>query len=275
MILYLTTYGPLVEHERRWYGVSEDWDTLFNRRDLAGFLRRHISRAKPLVRRPASSTFLPPIGRQEVWAAGVTYYRSRVARMSESRHAGASDFYDLVYRAARPELFFKATPHRVVGHGGIMHLRSDSRWIVPEPELTAAINARGRIIGYTIGNDLSCRDIEGKNPLYLPQAKTFTRCAALGPGILITGRPMPSRTAIVLDIRRRGRSMFAGATRISEIKKPLPTLVSYLYRDNVFPVGCLLMTGTGIVPPERLSLRVGDEVRITVHPIGTLVNRME
>jgi len=275
MILYHTTDGPVVEHERRYYGIPEDWDGLFNRRDLAGFMRRLTRRARPLARRPAQSTLLPPIGGQEVWAAGVTYRRSRVARMSESKRAGGSDFYDRVYHAARPELFFKATPHRVVGHRGVLHLRRDSKWIVPEPELTAAINARGRIIGYTIGDDLSCRDIEGENPLYLPQAKTFTRCAALGPGILVTGRPMPPGTVIVLDIRRRGRSVFAGATRVSEIRKPLPALVDYLYRDNVFPVGCLLMTGTGIVPPERLCLRRGDEVRITVQPIGTLVNRME
>ena len=275
MILYRTTRGSWLEEKGRYVEVPGEWDALFGRRDLAAFLRQAMRDGAPQRRLPRGSTLLAPIGRQEVWAAGVTYARSRAARVSESKAAGGSDFYDRVYHAVRPELFFKATPHRVVGHGGALRLRHDSRWIVPEPELTLAISSQGRIFGYTIGNDLSCRDIEGENPLYLPQAKTFARCAALGPGILVTGRPMPPGTVIVLDIRRRGRSVFAGAARVSEIRKPLPALVDYLYRDNVFPVGCLLMTGTGIVPPERLSLRRGDEVRITVQPIGTLVNRME
>jgi 2-dehydro-3-deoxy-D-arabinonate dehydratase len=195
--------------------------------------------------------------------------------VSESKRAGGSDFYDRVYRAQRPELFFKASAHRVVGHGGVMHLRRDSTWIVPEPELTLAINARGQIFGYTIGNDLSCRDIEGENPLYLPQAKTYVGCAALGPGILVSRRPMPRATSIGLEIRRRGRSIFTGATSVCEIKRPFAVLVEHLYRDNAFPTGCLLMTGTGIVPPGRFCLRRGDEVRITIERIGTLVNRME
>jgi len=275
MILYHTTRGAVAEHNGRYCTVPGDWDELVNRDDLSAFLRTVARRTSPAARRPAPPDLLPPIGRQEVWAAGVTYNRSRTARMSESRKAGGSDFYDRVYHAARPELFFKATPHRVVGHGGVMHLRRDSAWIVPEPELTLAINRRGQMIGYTIGNDLSCRDIEGENPLYLPQAKTFAGCAALGPGILVTGRPLPRGTPIRIDIRRGGRSVFRGATRVSEIRKPLSVLVEYLYRDNVFPVGCLLMTGTGIVPPGRFSLRRGDEVRITVPPIGTLANRME
>lgn len=275
MILYRTTRGAVVEHRGRHYAVPGDWDDLFNDRNLAAFLRRLTRRKATPARRPDPSTLLPPIGRQEVWAAGVTYNRSRVARMSESKQAGGSDFYDRVYHAVRPELFFKASPHRVVGHGGAMHLRRDSTWIVPEPELTLAIDARGRIAGYTIGNDLSCRDIEGENPLYLAQAKTFTGCAALGPGLLVTRRPLSSATAIEIDIRRRGRSVFAGATRLSEIRKPLPVLVEHLYRDDTFPAGCFLMTGTGVVPPGRFCLRRGDEVRITVPPIGTLVNRMD
>jgi 2-dehydro-3-deoxy-D-arabinonate dehydratase len=174
----------------------------------------------------------------------------------------------------RPELFFKATPHRVVGHGGAMHLRRDSEWIVPEPEITLAINASGRLVGYTIGNDMSARDIEGENPLLLPQAKTFTRCRAWA-GLRVARRPPPRATAITMSIRRRGRSIFAGATKVSEIRKPIRVLLEHLYRDNSFPAGCFLMTGTGIVPPEALRLRPGDEVRITVPGVGTLVNRME
>jgi 2-dehydro-3-deoxy-D-arabinonate dehydratase len=274
MILYRTTRGAVLEHRGAHYTVPGDWDELFNRPDLEMFLRRCAGRAGLAVRKPASARLLPPIGRQEVWAAGVTYNRSRAARMSESKLAGSSDFYDRVYHAERPELFFKASPHRVVGHGGAMHLRRDSGWIVPEPEITLAIDARGRLIGYTIGNDLSCRDIEGENPLYLPQAKTFTGCAALGPGLRVSRRPPPGATAVAIDIRRRGRSIFAGATRVSEIRKPFTSLIQYLYRDNSFPVGCFLMTGTGVVPPEDLRLRPGDRVRITVPGVGELVNSM-
>jgi 2-dehydro-3-deoxy-D-arabinonate dehydratase len=275
VILYRTTGGLLVEEGGGYHTVDGAWDEVFNRRDLAAFLRKAIRAGRALPRRPRTAQLLPPIGLQEVWAAGVTYARSRSARMSESQRAGGSDFYDRVYRAARPELFFKATPHRVVGQGGRMHLRRDSKWIVPEPELTLAVDARGRIIGYTIGNDLSCRDIEGENPLYLPQAKTYDGCAAIGPGLLIATAPLARSTAIELGIRRRGRSVFKGATRLSEMRKPLPVLVEYLYRDNTFPVGCLLMTGTGVVPPAGFCLRRGDEVRITVRPIGTLVNEMD
>jgi len=225
-------------------------------------------------RLPRGASLLPPIGSQEIWAAGVTYARSRTARMSESKSGGSSSFYDRVYRAHRPELFFKATPHRVVGHNGVMRLRRDSDWIVPEPELTLAVNSRGRIVGYTVGNDLSCRDLEGENPLYLPQAKTFDACAAIGPGILVTGRPLPRATKISMTIRRRGRTVFAGTTHLAQMRKPPGRLVEYLFRDNSYPCGCFLMTGTGIVPPGRFCLRPGDEVRITIQPIGTLVNAM-
>ncbi len=278
MILYNTTRGPIVEHEGSWYAVKVDWDALFTQRDPVRFLRQVVAAGPPAVgsgfEAGTTEDLIAPIGAQEVWGAGVTYNRSRVARMSESKRAGGSDFYDRVYRAERPELFFKANAHRVVGSGGLLHLRRDSKWIVPEPELTLAITARGQVFGYTIGNDLSCRDIEGENPLYLPQAKTYVGCAALGPGILVTRRPMPRATCIALDIRRCGRSIFAGAVSVSEIKKPFAVLVEHLYRDNAFPTGCLLMTGTGIVPPGRFCLRRGDEVHITIDGIGTLVNRM-
>ncbi len=274
MILYRTSAGSFVEHEGRYAPVPGDWDALFNRRALPAFLRAVVRSAAPLRRLPSQARLLPPIGAQEVWAAGVTYARSRTARMSESKQAGGSSFYDHIYRAHRPELFFKATPHRVVGHGGTMHLRRDSRWIVPEPELTLAINEGGRIVGYAVGNDLSCRDLEGENPLYLPQAKTFSACAAIGPGILIAEKPLSRATRISLEIRRAGRRVFRGETQLSEMRKPLARLVAYLFRDNAFPAGCFLMTGTGIVPPGRFCLRRGDEVRIAIEAIGTLTNKM-
>jgi 2-dehydro-3-deoxy-D-arabinonate dehydratase len=274
MILYRTTDGILVEHAGRYTALAGEWDALFNRRDLQAFLRTAVRRGPSLGRLPRGAVILPPIGSQEVWAAGVTYARSRTARMSESKSAGGSSFYDHIYHAHRPELFFKATPHRVVGQGGVLHLRRDSHWMVPEPELTLAVNKRGRLIGFTVGNDLSCRDLEGENPLYLPQAKTFSACAALGPGILLSERPLPRSTKIALAIRRAGRSIFRGSTQLSELRKPLTRLVEYLFRDNEFPMGCFLMTGTGIVPPGRFSLKRGDQVRITIQPIGTLVNTM-
>jgi 2-dehydro-3-deoxy-D-arabinonate dehydratase len=194
--------------------------------------------------------------------------------MEEAEEAGGSDFYDRVYNAERPELFFKATPHRVVGPGGTLRLRSDSKWIVPEPELTVVINKSGRIVGYTAGDDLSCRDIEGDNPLYLPQAKVFDRCAALGPAIWIRSEVPPSETEIALTIEREGRVAFYGATDLNQLKKPIPVLIEYLFRDNAFPVGCLLMTGTGIVPPNDFSLKAGDSITVRITEIGELVHRV-
>jgi 2-dehydro-3-deoxy-D-arabinonate dehydratase len=213
-----------------------------------------------------------PIQSQEVWAAGVTYLRSKDARMEEAREAGGGDFYDRVYSAARPELFFKATAHRVVGPGEAVRIRSDSKWNVPEPELTLAVNSVGRIFGYTIGNDMSSRDIEGENPLYLPQAKTYLGSAALGP-CLVVSDALPGQDMVIrLEIVRGTLAVFKGEIGVGQIKRPLPSLVEYLFRDNVFPAGAFLMTGTGIVPPDTFSLESGDEVRITIDPVGTLSN---
>ena len=209
---------------------------------------------------------------QEVWAAGVTYYRSRTARMEESDAAGGGSFYDKVYEAARPELFFKASPHRVAAPGSPVRIRSDSRWNVPEPELTLAINAAGKIFGYTIGNDMSSRDIEGENPLYLPQAKVYDRCASLGPCLVISDHMPAAETVIAIDIHRDGQSVFSGDTMLGQIKRPLPLLADWLFRENSFPRGCYLMTGTGVVPPDSFTLRSGDEIRITLSPVGTLIN---
>lgn len=273
MILYRTRRGAIVDRQGQQYLVPDQrWDDLVNDEQLVERLSQIIHSAKPLATRIAADELLPPVESQEIWAAGVTYLRSRTARMEESAVAGGGSFYDRVYHADRPELFFKANAHRTAGTGQAMHLRSDSKWIVPEPELTLVITRTGQVIGYTIGNDLSCRDIEGENPLYLPQAKTFRGCAAVGPGIRLHEGPLDPATTITMEIGRGDEPVFRGETTLSQMKKTLPALVEYLFRDNTFPDGCLLMTGTGIVPPDDFSLQVGDEVRITIAGIGTLVN---
>jgi len=274
MKLYSTRQGPVVESEDAFFRISEaDLDTLLMREDLASFLESTIAAATSSDR-PVPGELLPPIGKQEVWAAGVTYFRSRDARMEESKSTGGGDFYDRVYSAERPELFFKATPHRVVGPYQAVAIRSDAKWSVPEPELTLFITPAGHIGGYTVGNDMSSRDIEGENPLYLPQAKVYDRSCALGPCILLANGPLPKSTEIHMEIRRGSRREFEGSTTLEAIKRELPLLADFLYRDNSFPHGCFLLTGTGIVPPDSFSLQPGDEIRITIPPIGTLVNQV-
>jgi 2-dehydro-3-deoxy-D-arabinonate dehydratase len=254
------------------------WDDLFAARNSIDGLQRAFEEASRRAEADADSAemaLLPPIGTQEVWAAGVTYLRSRTARMEESATSGASQFYDKVYNAHRPELFFKATPHRVVGHGGAMTLRRDSNWLVPEPELALAFDHRGHLVGYTVANDLSSRDIEGENPLYLPQAKVFDRCAALGPGLLLARSYPLASTAIQISIRRGGSEAFRGETSIAQMKQTFENLREHLFRHNSFPSGCYLMTGTGVVPGDDFSLKPGDEVAITIPEVGTLANVME
>jgi len=271
MKLYRSRRGIVTEDAGRFYALTApSWDDLVTREDLHEYLRRFIREAKPSDGVPQD--LLPPIGSQEVWAAGVTYYRSRNARMEESKGAGGGDFYDRVYQATRPELFFKATPHRVVGPDGKVAIRDDSAWSVPEPELTLFVTPGGKIAGYTIGNDMSSRDIEGENPLYLPQAKVYDRSCALGPCLLIADEPLSAATEIAVEIRRGGGAVFSGATTLKEMKRKPGELVEYLYRNNRFPHGCFLMTGTGVVPPDSFTLKLGDEIRITIPPIGTLVN---
>ena len=211
------------------------------------------------------------MGHQEVWAAGVTYYRSRTARMEESKDAGGGSFYDRVYAAERPELFFKATGRRVVGPGQPVRIRSDAKWSVPEPELTLVINPAGTIIGCTIGNDMSSRDIEGENPLYLPQAKVYDGSCALGPCVLLTS-VVSRETGIRVEILRAGKQVFAGDTTLKELKRDPKELVRYLYKDNSFPKGAYLMTGTGIVPGDDFTLQHGDLIRISIDGIGVLEN---
>src|SRR3954449_6856631 len=221
---------------------------------------------------PAGAPVLAPVGGQEVWAAGVTYQASRVARNEES---GGHDFYDKVYDADRPELFFKCAPGRVRGPGGLIGVRSDSGWDVPEPELALVVSAGGEILGYTIGNDVSSRSIEGENPLYLPQAKTYRGSCALGPCIVPAGEVDPAGMEITLTISREGSEVFSGSTQVTSMKRGLPELVSWLYRAYDFPVGAVLLTGTSVIPAVEFTLREGDEVRIAITGLGELVNTVE
>jgi len=275
MRLYRTDEGCLVENDGAFHALEcGNWDALITRDDLEGYLQESVRARPALPFDPLAdaNAVRAPIGSQEVWAAGVTYFRSRDARMEEAKAAGAGDFYDRVYSAARPELFFKSTPSRVAGPNEKVAIRSDASWSVPEPELALLVSPRGKILGYTIGNDMSSRDIEGENPLYLPQAKIYARSCALGPAILVTSAPLPSATAIRLEIRRERRTVFEGATTLASLKREPASLIRYLYRDNVFPDGCFLLTGTGIVPPESFTLNHGDDIRITIDGIGALVN---
>jgi 2-dehydro-3-deoxy-D-arabinonate dehydratase len=219
----------------------------------------------------SAATLLPPIDEQEVWAAGVTYKRSKVARMEESE--AAASCYDRVYVSPRPEIFFKASPHRVSGTGQPLRIRADATWNVPEPELTLVISSQLKLVGYTIGNDMSSRDIEGDNPLYLPQAKCYNQCCGLGPWItLAAAMPPREKIGIALSIRRGGSEVFRGKTSIAEMARQFEDLIGWLGRDNSFPRGAFLLTGTGIVPGSDFTLNKGDQVEITIDGIGTLAN---
>lgn len=269
MLLYRTATGPVIEQDGTLTQLSDTWESLLARDDLPEYLGS--------VKGTVIGGPIEPLSictTQEVWAAGVTYFRSRTARMEESKDAGGGSFYDRVYAAERPEIFFKATPHRVAPHGGAMHLRRDSKWMVPEPEMTLVISAGGRLIGTTVGNDLSCRDIEGENPLYLPQAKCFRTSAALGPCIRVSSEPLSAEAMIKLVINRTGVPAFEGETTLAQLKRTPQELIEFLYRDNDFPQGAFLMTGTGIVPPDEFTLQIGDEVNISITGIGTLTNVM-
>ena len=271
--LFRTTRGLTLELDRQCFDLPDvSIDDVFRREDPLDWLRCVAKDRRLPETAPSPGDLLPPIGSQEVWAAGVTYYRSRSARMVEASEAGGGDFYDRVYSAERPELFFKAAPHRVVGHRRGVRIRSDSRWNVPEPELTVCVSAAGKIVGLTIGNDMSSRDIEGENPLYLPQAKVYDGCCALGPCILLTRDPLPDSTEIGMTIHRDATEVFSGSTRLEQMKRKPLELIEYLFRDNSFPAGCFLLTGTGVVPPNDFTLQSGDEIRIRIEPIGTLKN---
>lgn len=238
--------------------------------DPAGLAKFLIDpRTAPIT--ASAVTFLAPLDFQEVWAAGVTYKRSQVARMEESE-TGATH-YDRVYTAPRPEIFFKATPNRVSGPGQPVRVRADSEWSVPEPEMTLVISPELKLVGYTIGNDMSARDIEGENPLYLPQAKLYNQCCALGPCIRLATHPLDrAATKIRLIIERQSREVFRGETDLGQMARDFEELIGWLGRENDLPNGAFLLTGTGIVPPDEFTLHDGDIVSIHVTGIGTLTN---
>lgn len=275
MKLHYTSAGILLEHADSFcLEQSLGWDELINQPKLhAWLLQRHAQLPRyDAAEQLLSEALLPPMQGQELWCSGVTYLRSKVERQEEAKEAGGGDFYQRVYEAARPELFFKANLHRVVGHGGKVRIRADSSWNVPEPELTLVLNRRGEIVGYTIGNDMSSRSIEGENPLYLPQAKTYDGCAAVGPCVFVTDEAFPADAVITLAIARGGATVFNGTIEVSKITRTFDELASYLFRECSFPQGALLMTGTGIVPPAPFTLQAGDTITIAIDHIGTLVN---
>lgn len=267
----------LLHHEGAWLETApgHGFDSLFQSLDAAEWLAAALATARPASPPdPETAPLAAPLESQEVWAAGVTYYRSRVARMEEAEVAGGAIFYDKVYDADRPELFFKATPFRARGHRAGVRVREDSAWDVPEPELTLAINTCGQVFGCTIGNDMSSRSIEGENPLYLPQAKVYRGSCAMGPALII-GNPPGPEAAIRMEIRRDGATVFTGETSVSQIKRGFDELAGWLFKENEFPHGAYLMTGAGIVPDSDFTLRSGDEVRITIEGLGELVNVVE
>ena len=275
MNIYNTTTGIFIESEGIIYRSEfMSWDSFINQPDLYKSVQTGISGKKPLGNKDMlhELVVLAPIQSQEIWAAGVTYTRSRDARMEESKDAGGGSFYDMVYDAVRPELFFKATPYRCVGTGGKVRIRKDSTWNVPEPELTLVVNNTGNIIGYTIGNDMSSRSIEGENPLYLPQAKSYDGSAAVGPCVYISATPISPETKINMQIIRGGKTMYAEETAISKMKRGHVELVEFLFRECTFPFGCLLMTGTCLVPPNDFTLQSGDVIVIHIDHIGELKN---
>ncbi|MER0440367.1 fumarylacetoacetate hydrolase family protein [Emticicia sp. W12TSBA100-4] len=276
MKIYNTTSGPLVEDNNNYFSFKElTFDALVNQPNLFQFLKQTIETKNAKQKPNLEETLLAPIVSQEVWASGVTYLRSKNARMEESKDAGGGDFYDRVYDAERPEIFFKATAGRTVGHGEGVKIRRDSKWNVPEPELTLFVNSSGQIAGYTVGNDMSSRDIEGENPLYLPQAKSYDKSAAIGPCILVMEEPISKETEIKLQIVRAGETVFEQATKLNQMKRELTELVEYLTYECTFKFGTFLMTGTGIVPPDDFSLAKDDVINISIDGIGTLRNFVE
>lgn len=275
MKLYNTTNGIIIEQNEKFYLLKEDWNTFINNDAVLQKATAAIATAIA-VDKSAIANLLPTIGNnQELWACGVTYYRSMVGRQEESKAAGGADFYGKVYEAERPECFFKSTPHRVVGNNGLVRIRKDSSWDVPEPELTLVVTSSGKIIGYTIGNDMSSRSIEGENPLYLPQAKTYDACAAVGPCVYLTDEPLSPETNIHLDIKRNSVIVFEGTIALSQMKRTPQELVGFIYRESSFPHGCLIMTGTGIVPGSDFTLQSRDEIKISIDGVGVLVNTVE
>jgi 2-dehydro-3-deoxy-D-arabinonate dehydratase len=245
--------------------LNENWDEFINQPNLF-----QICGQQSFTESTSEAT-QTPIESQEIWAAGVTYLRSKVARMEESKESGGDTFYDKVYDAERPEIFYKGNKLRAVGHNGHVRIRKDSAWNVPEPELTLFINKQHTIAGYLIGNDMSSRDIEGENPLYLPQAKVYDAAAGIGPCLLVTEKPLAPETIISMRIYRAKEEVFQGETQISQMKRSHEELREYLTREMSFPLGAYLMTGTCIVPDPPFTLQAHDEIHIQIEPIGTLI----
>lgn len=273
MKLYRTNQGIIIEASEKFYlSRAKNWDTYINQDNLFNIITTDIQALEEISWHHEG--ILAPIQSQEIWASGVTYMRSREARMEESQESGGADFYAKVYEAERPELFFKSTAARCVGTGEKVRIRKDSTWNVPEPELTLFITSSGKIVGYTIGNDMSSRDIEGENPLYLPQAKSYDKAAAIGPCLYVPKDEINPDTQISIEIIRSEKVMFSGDISINRIKRKLADLAHYLFREMSFPNGAFLMTGTGIVPDNDFTLLSGDIVNITIEGIGTLSNEV-
>ena len=276
MKIFKLQQGIAVESESSgqvYFFDQPNWDDFINRDDLYDWLKSQIASMSPLdAAWFAAQNIVAPIQNQEIWAAGVTYLRSKVARMEESKESGGDTFYDKVYDAERPEIFFKGTANRAVGTGGFVNIRKDSTWDVPEPELTLYITSANKIVGYTVGNDMSSRSIEGENPLYLPQAKVYDKCAGLGPCLYVPEKPIDADAKIRLEIHRADELVFEGETLISQMKRSHTELVEYLTRECTFPQGVFLMTGTCIVPDYPFTLQAGDVILISIDNIGTLKN---
>lgn len=276
MKIYKTNSGIVIHHHDNYFLSTSHWDSLVNHSGLYQTLLHKLTTFSSGIsfKELIETEIVAPIGSQEVWAAGVTYLRSKEARMDESQKSGGATFYDKVYDAERPELFFKANPSRVAGHLETVNIRKDSTWNVPEPELVLFISSKGSIEGYTIGNDMSSRSIEGENPLYLPQAKTYDRSAALGPCLYVPEEPISPSTEISLEIDRDGKIIYKDSVAISKMKRKHTELASFLFREMDFPNGCYLMTGTCLVPSGDFTLEIDDTVSISIDGIGTLINRV-
>ncbi len=268
--------GALLESDGEYFQVNSfEWDSLINRDDLFEFLnviKRNARRVKMPNGVIRGSLLLPPIGTQEVWAGSANYTSSRIAQIKENEATGAAFFYRRAYYSERPQLFFKAPHYRVVGSEALIRFRRDSAWNFPEPELTIFASSSGKIVAYTIGNDMSSGSLCDENLLYLPQAKIHDSCAGLGPCLLVTQEPLDLDTRITMAILRNEKTVFSGETQLKFIKRPLEDMVEYLFRETSFSKGVFLMTGAGVIPTPEFTLQSGDRISITIDGIGTLIN---
>ena len=271
MKVYKRENDILIQNKDKFYCLDDkNWDKFINDDQLYLKILASISNTKR-INIGQFDTFSPPIDSQELWASGVTYYMSKKGREEESHETGGSIFYTKVYDAERPELFFKANKNRISGTGQPVRIRRDSNWNVPEPELTLFATSNAKIVGYSIGNDMSSRDIEGQNPLYLPQAKTYDGCASLGPCIYVTEKPLVKGLKIELRVERNGSIVFCESISTERMKRKPQELGDYLFKESSYPNGAFLMTGTGIVPPPDFTLKLGDIIEIEIEKIGTFI----